>query len=79
VQIVKSLAQITPKFLNRVFGQDFVLLDELKKVTSCAVFKNNPKVIARFIPVEKFKNVAILKVVENSHFIQYLLASVFFD
>jgi len=41
----------------------------LKKITTGAVFKNNPKVVARFVPIKKLQDVSIFEVVEDAHFV----------
>jgi len=53
MQVVQTLRQVTTKLLNRVLRELLVLLDKLVKVTTCAVFKNDPQVIPGFIPVEE--------------------------
>ena len=56
-----------------------ILLDQLEQVSSGTVFKNDPQVVARFVPVKEFQNVSVLKVVKDTNFVQHLLASVFLD
>jgi len=79
VQIVQSLCQISPKFLDGFFRQLSVLLNELEEIASSAVLKNDPKVISGFVPVIEIQDMPILETMEYPDFIEYLFSSILFN
>ena len=76
MKVVESLSEIAAELLNSIFWKLLVLLDQLKQVTSGTVFKNNPQMVSRFVPVKKLQDVSIFQVVEDTNFIQDFLSSV---
>jgi len=79
VQIVQSLRQISPKFLDGFFRQLSVLLDELEEIASSTVLKNDPKMISGFVPVIELQDMPILETVKDPDFIKYLFSSILFN
>ena len=77
MQIVQSLRQISSKLFHSIFGQLFVLFNQLEQIATGTIFKNDPEMVPRFIPVKKLEYVSVFKIVEDSDFVQNLFASVF--
>ena len=60
MQVIKPLSKISSEFLNSCLWKLLVLLDNLEQVTTRTIFKDDPEVIPRFIPIVELENVAIL-------------------
>jgi hypothetical protein len=48
----------------------------LEKIATCAILKDDPQVISRFVPVEEAEDMTVFEIVENSNLIQHLLAAI---
>ena len=59
MEIIEALTKITAKFLNSFFRQKFVLFNQLVKISTSAILKNNPKMVPGFVPVKEFQNVSV--------------------
>jgi hypothetical protein len=55
------------KFKRGSYAQyRFILLDKVKEIATCAVFKDNPEVIASLVPIVKLQDIGVAQIVENA-------------
>jgi hypothetical protein len=69
VQVAQSFCQFESELFNGLFRQLFVFLQKFKQISPGAVFKHDPQVVARLVPVVKAEYVRVLEVVEDSNFV----------
>ena len=56
-------------------GQALVLLNKLVEVSTRAIFKNDPEMVAGLVPIVELEDILVLQVVEDADFVHQLAAA----
>ena len=49
------------------FYYKFILFDQLHEIPSRTIFKNNPQMISRFVPIVEFQYIELVQIIQNFH------------